>query len=46
MNEFNRRSLIKAAGASAALLAVQPLAGLSGLVRAAESKVDSLPMQL
>ena len=46
MNDFNRRSLIKAAGASAALFALKPLTGLSEPARAAESKVDPLPMQL
>ncbi len=46
MNRMNRRNLIKAAGASTALLAMTPLQEFSGLVFGSETKTDSLPMQL
>jgi hypothetical protein len=46
MTEINRRNLIKTAGASSAYLAMTQLEKFSGLVLAAESKTDSMPMQL
>lgn len=46
MNRMKRRNLIKAAGASTALLAMTQIERISGLVFADESKTDSMPMQL
>jgi hypothetical protein len=46
MNKMNRRSLITAAGASAAWLASTQLDRFSGPAFAAEAQADSMPMQL
>ena len=46
MNRMNRRSLIKTAGASTALLGMTGLDAFAGRVSANEAKTDSLPMQL
>lgn len=46
MNALNRRSLLKTAGASTALLTLSGLEKLSGLAMAKESASDSMPMQL
>ncbi len=46
MHGMNRRELIKAAGASTALLAITPLEKIAGLAVAGESTTDSLATQL
>ena len=46
MSEFSRRTLLRTASASAALLAMNPLKNFSGATLADDSGTDSLPMQL